>query len=480
MGDSLKDKTIAGMLWTGLGKFGTMGLMFVSNLVLARLLLPRDFGAIGMLNVFIAISGILVTAGFGTALVQKKDPLPVDFTSVFYWNLFMAILLYAVLFACSPAISRFYKMPELMSVLRVQSLSLIIQAFSMVQATLLQKQLRFKELAIRNVFSTLCGTTVAIVMAFLGFGVWSLVASSLVTSTVAVFLLWGMSSWRPSWEFSFGSLKSLFAFGGLMALSSMVETIYSNLQSLIIGRYYSAADLGYYSQAQKLQEVPTQALSQIVNDVSFPVFSSIQDDSERLLYVIRKNIKTITYVNFPLMVLLIIIAKPVILLLYGDNWETSVPYFQILCVSAMIYTLNTLNTNVIKSLGKGKVYLFTQLAKRLIGIALIITGTLLGIYGLLWAVALMGYICALINMGVNKRLIAYGFGKQIKDVAGYYLTSIILGIAVYFGNSLLDINMYVNMCLMILEYIILYVGISFVFKFEGLFTYIEIIKKMKK
>lgn len=319
MAGNLREKTVSGMLWSSVGKFGTLALTFVSNLVLARLLMPSDYGCIGMLQVFISISGIFVTAGFGSALIQKKHPTHIDYTSVFYWNLVAAIVFYFVLYFTGPAIARFYAMPELCSVLRVQSLSLIINAFSTVQSNQLQKQLRFKQLSIRNIIASFIGTIVAITMAFMDMGVWSLVANSLVSSFIGVLLLWKMSSWRPTFEFSWQSLRELFSFGGLMALSAFVETIYTNLQSLIIGKYYSANDLGYYTQAKKLEEVPTTALSQVVNDVSFPVFSSIQDDRSRLLLALRKNVKSITFLTFPLMVLLLIIAEPLLLLLYGGR-----------------------------------------------------------------------------------------------------------------------------------------------------------------
>ncbi len=469
------------MIWTGIGKFGTVGLSFLSNMVLARLLLPDDFGCIAMLQVFVAISTILVTAGFGAALVQKKEPKHIDFTSVFYWNLAASIVFFGVLYFCSPAIAQYYKMPDLSAVLRVYSVVLIIQAFSTVQSCQLQKQFRFKELSVRNIVATLCGTVVAIVLALCGFGVWSLVASYIVSALVGVLLLWRMSSWRPTLEFSFQSLKDLFAFGGLMALSSLVETIYTNLQSLILGRLYTSADLGFYSQAKKLEAVPTDALSQVVNQVSFPVFSAMQDDKERLLAGLRKNIKAITYLNFPLMALMIVVAHPLITLAYGKGWEVSVPYFQILCISSMVYTLNTLNTNVIKSLGKSKIYFYVQLTKRLIGIGLILFGVQFGIYGLLWGVTSVGYICFIINAIVNKRLIHYGIWNQIKDVGLCYLLAVVVAAATYFLGSLLPIHEYIVMFIQIILYAGLYLAFSIVFKMEGYETYKEILmEKLKK
>lgn len=482
MATDLKQKTITGMIWSGIGRVGTVGISFISNIVLARLLMPDDFGCIGMLYVFIAISGIFISGGFGQALIQKKNPTHLDYTTVFYWNLAMSILFYIILFFSAPAIAHFYKIPLLKDVLRVQSIVLFIQSFSIVQSNQLQKQLRFKELSTRNIVSALSGMIIAIVMAFCGCGVWSLVASALLSATVSVILLWKMSSWRPTLEFSFQSLKELFNFGGLMLLSNLVETIYTNIQSLIIGRWYSAKDLGFYSQAKKLEEVPTNSLSAIVNEVSFPIFSALQDDKTALLTGVRKNVKAITYLNFPLMVMMIVIAQPLINLLYGAKWSTSAPYFQILCVSSMIYTLNTLNTNVIKSLGRSGIYLMVQLSKRLIGIGLIVAGIKLwGINGLLWAVTSVGYISFFINAAVNGRLINYGIFKQIQDIGLCYIVAATIGVITYFVGNLIPAHAYIVMAIQIILYVALYWFASRLFKFEGYNTYMEIIKsKLKK
>lgn len=470
------------MIWSGIGRIGTVGISFISNMVLARLLMPADFGCIGMLYVFIAISGIFISGGLGQALIQKKNPTHIDYTTVFYWNLAMSLVFYLILFFSAPAIAHFYKIPLLKDVLRVQSIVLFIQSFSIVQANQLQKQLRFKELSTRNIVSALAGMVIAIIMAFCGCGVWSLVASALLSATVSVILLWKMSTWRPTWEFSFQSLKELFSFGGLMLLSNLVETIYTNIQSLIIGRWYTAKDLGYYSQAKKLEEVPTNSLSAIVNEVSFPIFSALQDDKKALLTGVRKNIKAITYLNFPLMVLMIVIAHPLINLLYGPKWSTSAPYFQILCISSMIYTLNTLNTNVIKSLGRSGIYLIVQLSKRLIGIGLIIAGIkLYGIYGLLWALTSVGYISFFINAGINGKLIQYGIFKQIKDIGLCYLVAAAVGVITYYIGTLIPAHAYIVMAVQIIVYAVLYWGASILFKFEGYKTYMDIIKsKLKK
>lgn len=477
----LKTKTVSAMIWSSIGKFGAMGISFVSNMVLARLLMPQDFGVIGMLHIFIAISEVFILGGFGQALIQKKNPTHVDYTTVFYWNLFASIVLYWVLFLCGPAIARFYDMPQLCKVLRIQSITLIISAFSVVQTNQLMKQLRFKALSIRTLFAATAGTAVAIIMALRGFGVWSLVASSLVTSFVGVLLLWGQSKWRPTLEFSWQSFKELFAFGGLMALSSLVDKLYSELQGLIIGKRYSATDLGYYSQAHKLEQVPTSAISQIVSQVSFPVFSTMQDDKARLLAGVRKNLSAVSYLNFAVSILLMVVGAPLIRLVYGPNWDPAIPYFQILCFAGMMYTTNSLNNQVIKALGKSSIYLYANLAKRGIGITLIFVGATLGIWGLLAAVAINSYVFYIISASINKRLLGYGIIRQWKDIGGNFLVALTAGAITYLMGIFIPINQYVMLVIQILLYGGIFLSLSKLFKLPGYKTYIDVIKnKIKK
>lgn len=477
---NLKEKTISGMIWSTVGRFGTMALSFVSNLVLARLLMPGDFGVIGMLHVFIAVSSVFVTAGFGSALIQKKNPTHIDYTSVFWWNLAAALLFYWILFLSAPAIAGFYKMPELKPVVRVLSLTLIINSFSIVQTNQLRKQLKFKLLSMRTLGASFAGTVVSIVLALLGYRYWSLVAGTLVTNFIGVLLLWRLSSWRPTREFSVQSLKELFAFGGLMALSSFVETIFTNLQSLIIGKWYSAGDLGYYTQARRLEDVPTQSLSHIVNQVSFPVFSSLQDDRSELVETVRRNTKAINYINFPLMALLIVIARPLILLLYGAKWEVSIPYFQILCISSLVFSMNTLNTNVIKALGRGKLYFWVQLVKRLIGLVLIVLGARAGMMPLMWALTIIGYTSILINMYVNGRLIGYGIVAQVKDLIGYFIAALACAGAVWLLGRVLPWHPYLVMFIQVVVFLVLYLGISLLFRFSSYYTYLDVAKTYLK
>lgn len=472
---NLRERTISAMIWSSMGTFGTTIVNFVSNMVLARLLMPEDFGCIGMLQIFISVGDTFVTAGFGQALIQKKNPTHLDYSTVFIWNMVASVVLYFILFISAPAIGAFYKMPLLCSVLRVQSLNLILFAFIVVQNNQMRKLLMFKELSIRNIVAALSGTVVAVIMALFGFGVWSLVASSLVSGIASIFLLWNMSSWRPSLEFSWKSFRELFSFGGLIAISTIVEKVYNNIQGVIIGRWYSAIDMGYYSQAAKLEQVPNHALSQVVSQVSYPVFSQLQDSIPALRQGVRKNIRSLVFINFPLCLLLFVVASPLIHLLYGMKWDASIPYFRLLCISGMIYSTNAMNNNVVKALGKGNVFLFSQLLKRAIGLILIFIGATKGIYGLLCAVIISSYLNFIINSVVNKRLIGYGFVSQIKDIGGTLLVALFSTLISLFFGYCFSINQYVLLVIQVVLFCLSYLFISLSFKLEAYYTYKSII-----
>ena len=463
------------MLWSSMGRFGVVGIHFISNMVLARLLTPKEFGCIGMLQIFIAVSEVFIIGGFGAALIQKKNPTHIDYTTVFYWNLMMAIVIYGILYYSAPFIARFYDIDILCNVLRVQSLTLIIGSFSIVQSNQLQKQLRFKEYSIRGILAASIGVSVSITMAFMEYGIWSLVGLTLATSISNVILLWGMSKWRPTLEFSFQSLRTLFAFGGLMALSSFVEKVYTNIQGLIIGKYFTPQDLGYYSQARKLEQIPTSALSSVVGQVAFPVFSLMNDDKAKLRKGVSKSIKSISFISIPLCTLLIVIAKPIIRLLYGPQWDESIPYFQILCFSGMIYIINGINLNLIKALGKGKVYFIMQTTKRLTGLSLIITGISFGVIGVVCSVAVTFYIDFLINGFVNKKLIGYGVKQQILDIWKTLALAGSIGIATFLLVYLIPLNSFIVMFIQIPIFVVLYLYLSQLLQIDGANVYKEVI-----
>lgn len=477
MNSDLRSKTISGMIWSSTQRFGTMLISFISNIVLARLLSPEDFGCIGMLMIFVDVANAFIDGGFGSAMIQKKKPTIKDYSTIFYWNLILSIVVFGIFYFCSPFIAQFYKIPLLRDVLRVQGIVLIFNALCMIQINLLYKQLNFRLLAKVSLMSTAIASIMGILLAYYGLGVWSLVAKMLVLSFVQCLMLWVISKWRPVLVFSWQSFRELFGFGGLLLLTYILDTIYINIQSLIIGRFYSSRDLGFYTQARKLEEIPTVSLSTVVNQVSFPIFSQLQDDKERLKSGMRKCIKSISFLNFPLMVLLIFIAKPLILLLFTEKWINSVPYFQILCVWGMLTVVNTGNLNLLRALRRSDIFFSVQLLKQIIGICIICMGLQFGIFGMMWGIVMTSVVAYFINAYALKKIINYGIGEQLRDIAPNYLLSIFAGIILYFCSSFIECDF--PILLMLVRSIIyggIYIGLAYVFNLDGFLIYFDIIR----
>ena len=479
---SLQDNTINSMLWCTVDKFGMLSLAFVSNLILARLLMPEVFGCIAILHVFLAVADIIVHGGFASAIIQRKDPTHLDYTSAFFCNLAISVTLYVILFLCAPLIAVFYNLPILCTVLRVQSLELIINSFSVVQLGILKRNLQFKALAFRDLIGSFVGLAAGVVCAICGLDVWSLVVNVLVSRFIGTILLWKASSWRPTFEFSVQSVKSLFGFGGVLMVTSILSTIYDNLQSLIIGKFFSATETGYVNQAKKLETVPAGALSSVVTQVSFPVFSKIQDDKNRLRIGLRKNVKSIQYVNLPMMVLLIIIAKPLLLLCYGERWLMCVPYFQILCVGQLISVVNPINSSVVMATGKAKSHLFAQIIKCVVAIILISISVKRGVVALLWALTIIPYIEFLVYSLINKKIIGYGVFAQLYDMLPAALVTAIVSITTFYIGKIIPWHPYLVMLVQCLFFIGVYIGITGVLNFDGFKVYYNVVneKLLKK
>ena len=480
MSSSLKEKAVNSMVWVTVDRFGAYFLLFISNLILARLLMPEDFGCIAMLHVFLAIADIIMHGGFGAALIQKKNPTHLDYVSVFYVNLATSVFLYLMLFLLAPYIARFYSIPLLCKVLRVQAIVLLINSFSVVQLSILRKNLKFKAIAIRNITSSIVGVLVCIICAIKGMGVWSLVINILVARICGIILLWKVSDWRPTWEFSFASVKELFGFGSFMLLSSVISTIYGELQSILVGKFFSATDLGYVNQAKKLEGIPSGALSSVVTQVSFPVFSKIQDDFSALKKGMRKNVKSIQYINFPMMLLLIVIAEPLILLLYGSRWAESIPYFQILCVSRFLGVVVPLNMSVISAKGEGVLYFVTQLVKSIFSIVIIVLSVHHGIYALMIALSIIPFFEFFICSVVTGRLIHYGFLNQLSDMIPTFVVAFLIAGLTYCLKYLLPCHSFVLMGAQVVFYLLFYLGMTKLLKFEAFDIYYKVlISKIK-
>lgn len=473
---NLKQKAVSGMVWTALQKYSTKIIQFISGIILARLLTPYDYGCIGMLAIFMVLADAFIEGGFGSALIQKKLPTQEDYSTIFWWNLGMAALMYIILFISAPAISRFYNIPILCDVLRVQGLVLFIHAFNLVQRNQLVKKLNFKVLSIVGITTSLVSLSVTIFMAYKGFGVWALVAQNLIVAFIPAVAFWFYIKWRPIWTFSWQSFKELFTFGFYMFLTQLLNNFSIKIQGLLIGKVYSPVTMGYYSKAHSTESMASASISSIVAQVSYPLYAEVQNNLSQLANLIRKLTITIAYMTFPVLFILLLLAKPVFLLLYSERWLPCVPYFQVLCFVGMGACLSSVNLQSIAAIGKSKLMFVWTIVKSAIGITAIASGLLLfGMKGLLCGVVFNSWFSHVINMYLVSNHIGYKFGKQILDLLPIVVVSTTAAIISYGVGYLFHLDLYLDGLLKVLVYAIIYLGWSFVFKPEAYSLFMSVI-----
>ena len=468
---NLKQKAASSMVWTALQKYSTMFISFISSIILARLLTPYDYGCIGMLSIFMVLAEAFIDGGFGAALIQKKRPSQEDYSTIFYWNLCMAVLMYAILFVAAPAIARFYKIPLLSNVLRVQGLVLFIYAFNIVQRNQLRKKLNFKVLSIVTVSTSFIALCITIAMAYKGFGVWSLVAQNLITAAIPAIVFWFYIKWRPIWTFSWKSFKELFGFGFYMFLTSILNTLGQQIQGLLIGKVYNPTTMGYYSKAHGFEKLASNSVSSIMTQVTYPLYAEVQDDKLRMINMIKRITMTLSYFTFPIMFLLILLAKPIFVLLFSEKWLPSVPYFQVLCLAGLANCLMSVNLQTISAIGKSKAMFIWTVVKRTVGISAIVVGLLLfGMKGLLGGVIINNYFSYLVNIGLVSKYVGYKWIRQLLDILPVTLASVIAAAFCLGVGYLFDLNMYPDAVVKLVVYLIVYFGWSILFKPEA-YTY---------
>lgn len=467
--ENLKQKAVSGVMWTSIQKFAGMGLRFFSGIVLARLLTPEDFGCIGMLSIFMVVANSIVDGGFGSALIQKKRPTQEDYSTIFFFNLGMSFLMYGVLFVSAPAIARFYNMPLLSSVLRVQGLVLLIHAFSLIQSNQLRKQFQFKKLTLISLLSVVISLAVTIFMAHKGYGVWSLVMMNLLTALIPAIIYWMTNKWHPLWVFSKTSFRELFSFGFFMFLINILNSVCNNVQGLLIGRFYTPATMGYYTRAKSTEELASTSISNVMGQVTYPLYAEYQHDLPALINVIKRVTSSVAYITFPMMVLLILLAKPIFVFLYTEKWLDSIPYFQILCLAGIAICLQGVNFQAVAAVGKSKQMFSWTLVKRAIGITLIVAGlAVFGIKGLLVGMVMQSWVIYLINAYQVHKYVGYKLSKQFFDLLPILVLSIVSW-AVTYGLAFLlpQWNMYVIAVIRLLVFVVVYLGSSMLFKMES-------------
>lgn len=484
----LKQKAVSSMVWMAIMKYSTMIIQFISGIILARLLTPYDYGCIGMLSIFMVLAEAFIDGGFGSALIQKKRPTQEDYSTIFFWNLFMAILLYAVLYACAPVIARFYNIPLLRKVLRIQGVILFIYAFNVVQRNQLQKQLKFKTLSIITLTSSVIALIVTIVLAYKGLGVWALVTQHILVAVIPAIAFWFFVKWRPILVFSWKSFKELFSFGLFMFLIQLINQFSIQLQGLLIGKFYNASTMGYYSKALKTESLASHSISSVMNQVTFPVYAEIQDNKQALANVIKRVTMTLSYFSFPLLFILLLVAKPLFVILYSERWLPSVPYFQVLCIAGLASCLQSVNVQSISAIGKSKTNFIWTVIKRTIGISAVIFGlAYFGMKGLLAGVVFNFWFSYLINICLVSKHIGYKWYQQIKDLLPVGIVSTVTAAICYLVGYMLHLGMYADGAVKLILYLILYLGWTIAFKPEAYSYFISaipnrfnFIKKLKK
>lgn len=455
------------MFWSSCERFGTLFILFIANIVLARILSPEDFGLVGMVTVFVALSTILIDGGLGSALIQRKNPTHEDYSTIFIVNVAVALGCYVILFACSDFIAGFYRQPQLAVLLRVLGVALIIDSFSVIQNNILVKSLNFKRITKIKITVAVIASTAAIVSACSGLGVWSLVIQTLVNSTLRSILLWKFTTWHPSLIFRKDSFKSLFNFGSKLLLASLISEGFRNLQFLIIGRFFPAKEVGYFSQAKQLENVPVSSLLMVVNQVTYPVFSQMQDSSEDLSNGLRRCFKLLAFVNFPEMILLAVVAEPLFLLLFSAKWLPAVPYFQWLCIGfGLLLVIHNTNLNALKAIGKSNVVLYLEIAKKALGVAFIFMLMRFGVIGILWALALNSFIEFFLNAYFVGKYLSYGICKQLKDLLPILFLAATVGSIVYSIPYVLNTHYLLLLCIQSATFCLLYLSGAWMCKLE--------------
>ncbi len=478
---SLKQQTVSGVLWTFSQQFGVQLINFIAQIVLARILLPSEFGLIAMLSVFISIGKSLMDSGLTASLIRTPDPDQRDYSTVFFINMIGSIIIYFLLFFCAPLIASFYKQPILTAVIRVYTLTFIIQAFMAVQTTRLTKNMNFRVQMIMQIPSVIVGGIVGVIMAYMHYGVWSLVWMSLTSAFLFSIQHWFHSGWYPSFIIDWERLKHHFKFGYKLTIAGVLSSIFSNIYNLVIGKYFSANEVGFYNRADTLQGFPVQNISLALTKVTFPMFASIQDDKVKLKSVYKKLMQQVIFWVTPLMIYLAIVAEPLFRFVLTAKWLPSVPYFQILCVTGILYPLQMYNLNILNVLGRSDLFMKLEIIKRTIIAIGVVCALPFGIYGLLIFQVIFSFIAFYINSFYSGRMINYSMKEQIKDIMPLFiLAAIVGGLAwgvYYFLNHILGSVDLLQIMVTGIVYIIIYLGICNFIKISAFVDFRQLILK---
>lgn len=477
--ESLKNKTIKGVGWSAADAFLGQGVTFIVGLVLARLLSPDEYGLIGICLIFTTVLNGIVDSGFSNALIRKKDVTDEDYNTMFITNMAISIVLYVLLFISAPFVSEFFHREELTALVRATGLILFFNALSITQVTILTKEINFKTKTKASFVSAVISGGIGIAMAFIGFGVWALVAQQLSKQLFYTICLWFLNKWCPKFSFYKDSFKYMWGFGWKLLASGILNNVWNQLYQVVIGRCYTSATLGHYTRANEYASIFSSNLTSIVQRVSFPALSEIQDDKERMVQGYRKIIKVTMFVTAVFMISLGAVSEPMIYTLIGTKWHEAATYLPLICISMSLYPLHAINLNILQVLGRSDIFLYLEVLKKFIGLFPIVIGIFCGIYYMLLASIFTGIISLYLNTWYTGKTLNYTFINQLRDIAPSYFTAFVIASAVYFLKYLV-LPFYVVLVLQIIIGIMVGFSISELLKFEEYIELKSILVKMIK
>lgn len=479
MSQNLKDKAVSGVFWSGIERFSVQGVQFVVQIIMARLLLPSDYGMISMLAVFLQLTQLFMDSGFSDALIQKKDRTPLDLSTVYYFNIAISILFYLIVYVAAPYIAQFYHMAELAKITRLIFLNLILISFSAIHKTILMIRIDFKTQSKISLMSVCISGLAGILMAYQGYGVWALVVQSLMQAALTTIFSIILVKWIPLVQFSKASFNHLFSFGSKLLLSRIIHTVYYNFYTLVIGRKFSVTELGYFTRADQFAAFLSVNINVIISRVTYPILSSIQDDNGRLRMAYRQYIRLSSFVIFPLMIGLIAVAKPLITILLTDKWLGCVILLQILCLDWMLDHLSQINLNLLLVKGRSDWSLRLEIAKKAIATMILFGSIPLGVTGMCWGKVLYSVIATFMNTHYTERLIHLNFVQQMKDILPSLMLAGGMGVVVHYAIAFVSSD-FLKIGIGVIVGVIFYVGTSFLLKLTEMEILLTLLKLRKK
>jgi O-antigen/teichoic acid export membrane protein len=478
--NSLKQRTVSGLTWSFIDQGAVNGIQFVVGIILSRLLTPHEFGLVGMITIFISISRSFVDSGFTQAIIRKNNATQTDYATIFYFNILISVIVYFILFFSSPAIGAFFEEPKLVLILKILSLTLLFDAFAIVQRARLTKRIDFKLQTKISIIASVSSGIIGILMAYEGFGVWSLVAKILSRHALISIFLCIWNRWIPTLEFSIKAFKDMFSFGSKLLLSGLINTAYRNVYKLIIGKFFSAADLGYFTRAEQFKNLPSQNLTTVIQRVSYPVLSTLQNDMQKLKQSYRKLIRSTMLITFVLMLSLAAIARPLIITLIGDHWLPSVIFLQLLCFEGIIYPLSAINQNMLKVQGRSDLYLKLEIIKKILAIPVIVIGIFISIEAIIIGMIINSFIAYILNSYYSGKMIGYSNYDQLKDILPSFLLGLSIGLVLLLLDCFIPLPVSLILIMQITSGIILFIFLSELFKMKD-YKYIKdsVVEKLR-